>query len=88
MMRCALEILLESTRSTGREHPHLGVTVENHGGILAGMGQAPEQVRARLDEIGRLSGISLSALLGRPQLGPGSTSGSGPASTPATPPLT
>ncbi len=59
LYRRAMEILLIITRSTRREHPQLRITRENYAGLLAAMGQSPEQIRARLDEIGRPFGMSL-----------------------------
>jgi hypothetical protein len=42
------------------EHPNLGTAIENSEGILEGLGWSPEQIRARLDEIGRPFRMSLS----------------------------
>jgi len=51
-------IFLQFTRATGHEHPHLRVAINNYAGVLAATGYSPEQIRLRLDEIGRSFGIS------------------------------
>ena len=48
-----LEIFFQFTRATGREHPHLRKAINNYSGLLAAMGGSPEQIRARLNEIGQ-----------------------------------
>jgi tetratricopeptide (TPR) repeat protein len=63
LCRRALEIFLQFTRATGHEHPHLRSAFVNSARLLAAMGQTPEQILARLDEIGRPFGISLGDLL-------------------------
>jgi tetratricopeptide (TPR) repeat protein len=55
--RC-LEILLNYACATGREHPDLRTAVENYAGLLEAMGQSAEQVRGRLNELGRPFGFS------------------------------
>jgi len=55
----ALEILLAFTRATRHEHPKLRDAGANSGSLLAAMGQTPEQIHARLDEVGRPFGMSL-----------------------------
>jgi tetratricopeptide (TPR) repeat protein len=59
LYRRALEILLLANRVTGHEHSHQEIVTNNYAGLLAAMGQNSEQVRARLDEIGRPFGMSL-----------------------------
>jgi tetratricopeptide (TPR) repeat protein/nucleoside 2-deoxyribosyltransferase len=54
-----LEIFLKFTRATGHEHPHLRTVIQNHTNLLDAMGQTSEQIRARLDEIGRPFGMEL-----------------------------
>src|SRR5262249_9137378 len=53
LTRRVLEILLKLTRSTGQEHPNLPACINNYAYLLAARGYSPEQVHARLDEIGR-----------------------------------
>jgi hypothetical protein len=63
LSRRCLEILLGFTRSTGREHPHLRVVIENYRGLLQAMGQGEAEIKARLEEIGHPFGL-------RPGAGP------------------
>jgi len=58
LYRRALAILLQFTRATGHEHPTLRVAINNYAGLLAALDNSPQQVRARLDEIGRPFGTS------------------------------
>jgi tetratricopeptide (TPR) repeat protein len=59
----ALAILVRSTRATGHGHRRLRMFTKDYVGLLAAMGQTPEQIRARLDEIGRPFGMSLGDLV-------------------------
>ncbi|MGP0066444.1 MAG: tetratricopeptide repeat protein [Isosphaeraceae bacterium] len=58
LFRRMLEILLKFT-TRGFQHPFLRNAIANYVGTLEAMGQSPEQIRARLDEIGRPFGMSL-----------------------------
>ena len=62
LSRRVLEILLKFTVATGHPHPHLQVAINNYARILGAMGRSPEQIQARLDEIGRPFGVSLGSL--------------------------
>jgi tetratricopeptide (TPR) repeat protein len=59
LSRRMLEIFLEFTRATGHEHPHLRAAIRNYTILLKAMGETSEQIRARLDEIGRPFGMDL-----------------------------
>jgi tetratricopeptide (TPR) repeat protein len=59
LMRRALEMLLRFSLGTGHEHPRLRAAISNYLGILNAMGQTPEQIGARLDEIGQPFGMAL-----------------------------
>ena len=59
LSRRMLEILLQSARATGQQHPHLSSSANNHARILRAMGLGPEDVRDRLNALGRPFGISL-----------------------------
>jgi len=59
LLRRALEILLRSSRASGHDHPQVHTAIENYAGLLAEMGHSPDQIRARLGEIGRPFGMSL-----------------------------
>jgi tetratricopeptide (TPR) repeat protein len=63
LYRRTLDILLQFNRTTGHEHPNLRAAIENYRSLLAAMGQTPEQIRARLDEIGRPFAMSLGDLV-------------------------
>jgi hypothetical protein len=63
LSRRALEIFLQFNRRTGHEHPHLRTVIGNYTSLLDAVGQTPEQIHARLDEIGRSIGISLADFL-------------------------
>jgi len=58
LSRRHLEIFLQFTRATGHEHPNLRAAITNYAGLLAATGHSPEQVRARLEEIGGPFGTS------------------------------
>jgi tetratricopeptide (TPR) repeat protein len=60
LCRRALEILIRFNCTTGHEHPRYRMFINNYTGLLAAMGQTPEQIHARLDEIGRPFGVSFS----------------------------
>jgi tetratricopeptide (TPR) repeat protein len=62
MSRRQLEIYLRFTRSTGHEHQRLRAAVRNYQSILLAVGLTPDQIRARLDDVGRPFGIPLSDL--------------------------
>ena len=59
LSRRHLEIFLKFTRATGHEHQHLRAAVRNYTILLEAMGETSEQIRARLDEIGRPFGMDL-----------------------------
>jgi hypothetical protein len=59
LYRRALAIFLKFTQATGHQHPHLQVAGNNYSVLLAAMGQSSEQIRERLDAIGRPFGIAL-----------------------------
>ena len=59
LSRRQLDILLKFTGATGHQHPHLGTVIRNHALLLRKMGHAPEEVSARLVEIGRPYGVQL-----------------------------
>ncbi|MFI5461531.1 MAG: tetratricopeptide repeat protein [Isosphaerales bacterium] len=59
LSRRMVEIFLQFSRETGHAHPHLIAAINNYGRLLAAMGYRPEQVRARLDEIGCPLGIRM-----------------------------
>jgi len=63
LYRRTLKILLQFNRTTGHPHPNLPTATTNYARLLAGMGQIPKQIGARLDEIGRPFGISLGNLV-------------------------
>ena len=65
MMRRVLGIALSFRRSTGEPHPHFREALLNYEGVLRAMGQNAEQIQARLDEIGRSAGVSLSDLIAK-----------------------
>jgi tetratricopeptide (TPR) repeat protein len=48
LMRRVIEILLEFTRRTGHQHPHLDDAIGNYGGLLMKMGKSKEEAVARL----------------------------------------
>ena len=58
LYRRALAIFLKFTVTTGHPHPRCQVAINNYAGLLAAMGRSPEQVQARLDDIGRPFGVS------------------------------
>jgi hypothetical protein len=57
LSRRSLEIFLKFTRATGHEHPHLRTAIGKYTGLLEALGFSPEQILARLNEIGRPFGI-------------------------------
>jgi tetratricopeptide (TPR) repeat protein len=59
LTRRVLEILLKLTRLTGQEHPNLAACISNYRYILMARGHGREQIRARLDELGRAFEIDL-----------------------------
>ena len=59
LFRRAVEILLQFTRATGHEHPHLGDAFNNYAGLLAAMGRSETEIKARLEEMERRFGFSL-----------------------------
>jgi hypothetical protein len=61
LSRRMLEIFLKFTRTTGHEHPHLRAATGNYVRLLEAMNYSPEQIRARLNEIGRPFRISSGA---------------------------
>jgi hypothetical protein len=52
------EKFLRFTTSTCYEHPHRQIAIGNYAGLLEDLGQSPEQIRERLDEIVRPFGIT------------------------------
>ena len=54
----SLQIFLRFTQATGHEHPHLRAVLANHRGLLAAMGQDPDEISRRLSEIARPFGIA------------------------------
>jgi hypothetical protein len=65
LSRRHLEILLKFTHSTGHEHPNLRAAINNYESLLEAMGQTPEQIRARLDEIGQRFRMALGGWRGQ-----------------------
>lgn len=49
--------LMPATRATEHPHPHLQTVLGNYAGLLAAMGQSPEQVRSALTELGQRYGM-------------------------------
>ncbi|MBN1795601.1 MAG: tetratricopeptide repeat protein [Sedimentisphaerales bacterium] len=49
--RRTVEILLQFTRRTGHQHPHLMTVIENYAGLLIQMGLSKEQVNAKLKSL-------------------------------------
>jgi len=62
LSRRMVEIVLQFTRATGHEHPHLEDAVNNCTALLAAIGLSKAQIEARLNEIGRQFGISLGGM--------------------------
>ena len=52
LMRRALVIILEFTRRTVHEHPHLGDAINGYGGLLGEMGVSEDEVVERLKGLG------------------------------------
>jgi tetratricopeptide (TPR) repeat protein len=59
LLHRVLEILLKFSSETGHEHSNLRNAISNYMGTLQSMGESPEQIRVRLNEIGRPFGMSL-----------------------------
>jgi hypothetical protein len=51
LMRRMVEILLNSTRATGHQHPKQQLALGNYTNLLLEMGLTEDQVRARLHEL-------------------------------------
>ena len=51
LMRRAMGILLQFTRDTGHEHPHLQGAIANYAALLQEMGYGKEQIEAKLKEV-------------------------------------
>ena len=51
LMRRAVIAILNFTRKTGHEHPHLSQVLGNYAGLLAEMGLPEEEVQARLNSL-------------------------------------
>ena len=51
LMRRALDILMNFTRMTGHEHPHLRDAIANYGGLLQEMGLSQEEIERKITDI-------------------------------------
>lgn len=58
LMRRAVTILMRFKSDTGHEHPNWRITKGNYAELLEAMGRTPNQIRARLNEIGREFGMN------------------------------
>ena len=59
LMRRVVEIVLQFTRTTGHQHPHLMVAINNYAGLIKDIGQSPEKIRNTLEALLRQFGLSL-----------------------------
>jgi tetratricopeptide (TPR) repeat protein len=57
LMRRSLAILFNFLRATGHEHPRHQSTVHSYAAILRQMGQSPDQIQTRLDNLRREFGV-------------------------------
>jgi hypothetical protein len=51
LMRRAVHILLDFTRNTGHEHPHLGVCTTNYERLLHALGRSEADIRGALEAL-------------------------------------
>jgi hypothetical protein len=61
LMRRHLEIFLRATQASGHPHPDLSAAVGNYTDLLAAMGMPEGEIRATLERLGALYGISLTS---------------------------
>ena len=59
LMRRVLQVLFRFAVATGHDHPHSQTAIENYTALLEQMGYDAEQVKTRLDNVGRPFGLEV-----------------------------
>ena len=63
LMRRTVVIILQFTRETSHQHPHLMDTIKNYYRLLQKMGDTETQAREKISILGETYGISLQSLI-------------------------